>query len=327
MRTTSLGTGPIVSVLGLGCMGFAGSYGRPDDDACVATVRRALELGVTLVDTADFYGPGTSERLVGRALAGRRDEAVLATKFGMRRSPDGRMSVDGSPAYVRQAIDGSLERLGTDHVDVYYLARVDPQVPIDETVGAMAELVAAGKVRHLGLCEASPSTLRKAVAVHPLAALQTEYSLWERHVEDEILDACAELDVALVAYRPLGSGFLTGSITSASDLGEGDFRRHDPRFSSDNLERNVAIAATVRDLAADKGVTPAQVAIAWVLARGKHVVPIPGSTRRAHLDENAAATSVELTPAEVELLADLIPPGSAAGDRYPPPLLATIDRA
>jgi aryl-alcohol dehydrogenase-like predicted oxidoreductase len=329
MRTTTLGrTGPTVSALGLGCMGFAGAYGPSDDAECIATVRRALDLGVNLIDTADFYGPGTSEQLIGRALEGRgRDEVVLASKFGMRRTPEGQLYVDGSPGYVKQAIQGSLERLGTDHLDLYYLARVDPEVPVTETVGAMSELVAAGQVRHIGLCEASAATLRAASQVHPLAALQTEYSLWERHVEDDILSTCAELGVTLVAYRPLGSGFLTGQISSPSDLPEGDFRRADPRFAPENFERNSRIADAVRQVAVEKGVSPGQVAIAWVLSRSRNVLPIPGSKRRTHLEENVAALDVELTPSELDRLDERIPAGSTAGDRYPPPLLATIDRS
>jgi aryl-alcohol dehydrogenase-like predicted oxidoreductase len=308
-------------------MGFAGAYGAADDAEAVATVRRAVELGATLIDTADFYGPGTSERLVAEAVSTRRDDVVLATKFGMRRTPEGQMRVDGSPAYVRAAIDASLERLRTDHVDLYYLARIDPDIPVEETFGAMAELVAAGKVRHLGLCEASPTTLRRAAAVHPVTALQTEYSVWERHVEAEILPTCRELGTTLVAYRPLGSGFLTGSIASPDELEEGDFRRNDPRFAPANFASNAAIAAAVRAVADDRGVTPSQVALAWVLGQGDRVVPIPGSKRRTHLEENVAAAHVVLSDADRARLASAIPPGAAAGDRYPAPLLATIDRS
>ncbi|ACZ84453.1 aldo/keto reductase [Streptosporangium roseum] len=314
----SLGVGAV----GLGTMGMGGSYGPADESESVHAVHRALDLGVTLLDTADFYGGGVSEEIVGRALRGRREQAVLATKTGSVRGPGG-MSVDGGPAHIRRAIDGSLRRLGTDHVDLYYLARVDPRVPIEESVGAMAELVAAGKVRHLGLCEASAATLRRACAVHPIAALQSEYSLWERHVEASILPALRELGVGLVAYRPLGSGFLGGSVTSPDQLPEGDFRRGDPRLQGDNLVLNRALAGAVAELAGAKGVTPAQLALAWVLSRGEDVVAIPGTRRASRVEENASAAGLVLTPGELEALEAL---GTASGDRYPEFLMRTIDQ-
>lgn len=307
--------------IGLGTMGMGGSYGPADESASIHAVHRALDLGVTLLDTADFYGGGASEELVGKALQGRRAQAVLATKTGTVRTAEG-MRVDGSPEHIRRAIDGSLARLGTDHVDLYYLARVDPRVPIEASVGALAELVAAGKVRAIGLCEASAATVRRAHAVHPIAALQTEYSLWERHVEADILPTLRELGIRLVAYRPLGSGFLGGSFTAVDELADGDFRRGDPRFQGENLTRNKALAATVAALAAAKGVTPAQLALAWVLSRGEDVVPIPGTKSAARVEENAAAADLALTPQELGALDAL---GRAAGDRYPAFLMKTID--
>jgi aryl-alcohol dehydrogenase-like predicted oxidoreductase len=326
MENRKLGrTGPTVFPVGLGCMGFSGSYGAADEATCIATVHKALDLGVNLLDTADFYGPGTSESLVGQALRDRRDNALVATKFGIRRTPDGAMKVDGSPTYVRQAIDASLQRLGLDYVDLYYLARVDSQVSIAETIGAMAELVTAGKVRAIGLCEASSTTLRRANHEHPISALQTEYSLWERHAEDKILPTCAELGVTLVAYRPLGSGFLTGKINSLTDLAEGDFRRRDPRFAPENFEQNKKLAAVVHELAEEKGVTPARLAVAWVLSRGSNVVTIPGSKLPEHVAENVAAVSITLTPDDLARIDESVP-AFAAGDRYPAPLLAQIDR-
>ncbi|MGV9772157.1 aldo/keto reductase [Streptosporangium sp. NPDC003464] len=315
--------GPLeVGAVGLGTMGMGGSYGPADESESVHVIHRALDLGVTLLDTADFYGGGSSEEIVGRALQGRRAQAVLATKTGSVRGPGG-MGIDGGPAHIRRAIDGSLRRLGADHVDLYYLARVDPRVPIEESVGAMAELVAEGKVRHLGLCEASVTTVRRACAVHPIAALQTEYSLWERHVETSILPALRELGVGLVAYRPLGSGFLGGSFTTPDRLPEGDFRRADPRFQGENLTRNQALAAAVAELAAAKGVTPAQLALAWVLSRGEDVVTIPGTRRASRVAENASAAGLALTPGEAEALEAL---GTASGERYPEFLMSTIDR-
>ncbi|MDH6709471.1 aryl-alcohol dehydrogenase-like predicted oxidoreductase [Kitasatospora sp. MAA19] len=325
MTTRQLGTnGPRVSALGLGTMAMAGSYGAADEQESVATIRKALDSGINLIDTADFYGPGTAEKITGQAIAGRRDEVVLASKFGMRTLPDGRRVVDGTPAYVKEAVELSLSRLGTDYLDLYYLARIDPNVPVEETVGALAELVAAGRVRHIGLCEAASSTLRRAHAVHPIAALQTEYSLWERHVEDEILPTARELGVALAAYRPLGSGFLGGSFNSPEDLDPSDFRRHDPRFQGENFTRNKAIADAVAVVAEEKGATAGQLALAWVLAQGEDVVPLFGARRPSRIEENAGAAELKLSAEDLKRIADLVP--ATAGDRYAAPLLATIDK-
>ena len=295
----TLGTGgPEVGAIGLGCMSFSGVYGGFEGHDPDAVIHRALDLGVTLLDTADVYGPHISEEVVGRAIAGRRDEVVLATKFGLKPGPPGsgvRLAVDGRPEYVRIAIEGSLDRLGVDHVDLYYLHRPDTEVPIEETVGAMAELVAAGKVRHLGLSEASVDTLRRASAVHPIAALQTEYSIWSRDIEAEILPTCRELGIGLVPYSPLGRGFLTGTISSRDDLAEGDFRRAQPRFSDEALAEEKAALAVVERIAEAHGARPGQVALAWVLSRGDDVVPIPGTKRVAYVEQNAAAASLELT--------------------------------
>jgi aryl-alcohol dehydrogenase-like predicted oxidoreductase len=294
-------------------MGMSAFYGETDEAESVATIHRALELGITFLDTAELYGLGRNEELVGRAIAGHRDEVVLATKFWGHVNPDGTRRIDGSPEYVRAAIGRSLPRLGTDHVDLYYQHRVDPGTPIEETVGAMAELVTEGKVRHLGLSEASPATIRRAHAVHPITALQSEYSLWTRDPEGEVLDTLRELGIGLVAYSPLGRGFLAGRFDSPDELADDDFRRTNPRFTGENLERNRALAERVRAIGEAKDVTPAQVALAWVLSRGDDVVPIPGTKRRTYLDQNAAAGEVELTPDE---LAELEALGNAAGDRY-----------
>jgi aryl-alcohol dehydrogenase-like predicted oxidoreductase len=287
-----------VGAIGLGCMSFSGVYGGFEGHDPDAVIGRALDLGVTLLDTADVYGPHTSEQVVGKAIAGRRDEVVLATKFGLSPNTTGagpRLVVNGTPAYAHAAIDGSLDRLGVDHVDLYYLHRPDTEVPIEETVGAMAEMVAAGKVRHLGLSEASPDTLRRAAAVHPIAALQTEYSIWSRDIDDEILPTCRELGIGLVPYSPLGRGFLTGTIASTDDLPANDFRRLQPRFTDEALAENEAAVAVIRSIAEAHGVTPGQVALAWVLSRGDDVVPIPGTKRVAYVEQNAAAIDVELT--------------------------------
>jgi aryl-alcohol dehydrogenase-like predicted oxidoreductase len=299
-------------------MGMSAWYGETDEAESIATIHRALEIGVTLIDTADIYGAsfGDNERLVGRALAGRRDEAVLATKFANAVDSDGSRRIDGRPEYVREAIDASLARLGVDHVDLYYQHRVDASTPIEETVGAMAELVTAGKVRHLGLSEASAATIRRAHAVHPIAALQSEYSLWTRDLEGDILDTCRELGIGLVSYSPLGRGFLAGRFVSADELEEGDFRRTNPRFTGENLDQNRRLAERVRELAAARGVTAAQYSLAWVLSRGADVVPIPGTKRRSYLEENAGASEVELTHEELALLEEEFPRGVAAGDRY-----------
>jgi aryl-alcohol dehydrogenase-like predicted oxidoreductase len=322
----TLGTGDAaltVSGIGLGCMGMSEFYGTSDESEAVATITRALDLGVTFLDTADMYGPFTNERLVGRAIGGRRDDVVLATKFGNQRREDGSwVRINGTPAYVHAACEASLQRLGVDHLDLYYQHRVDKTVPIEETVGAMAELVQAGKVRFLGLSEAAPDTIRRAHAVHPITALQTEYSLWTRDLESEILPTLRELGIGLVSYSPLGRGFLTGAITSVDDLPENDFRRHNPRFTEEALAVNLAIVDTVRTIARAKGATPAQVALAWVLAQGEDVVPIPGTKRVRYLEENVGALDVRLTPDELAELTTSLP--SAAGDRYPD--MSSIDR-
>jgi aryl-alcohol dehydrogenase-like predicted oxidoreductase len=311
MDTRELGQGLVVSQQGLGCMGMSAFYGDSGDDAeSIATIHRALELGITFLDTAEMYGRGANEELVGRAIKGRRDDFVVATKFigaFSDRRPDGR------PETIRAAIEGSLQRLGTDHVDLYYQHRVDPLTPIEETVGAMAELVTAGKVRHLGLSEASAETIRRAHAVHPIAALQSEYSIWTRDPEGAILDTLRELGIGLVAYSPLGRGFLAGRFTSPDELDEDDFRRNHPRFTGENLERNRRLAERVKAIAEAKGATPAQIAIAWVLSRGDDVVPIPGTRRRTYLEQNAAASEIELTAQDLAALDEL---GEAAGDRY-----------
>jgi aryl-alcohol dehydrogenase-like predicted oxidoreductase len=324
MESRTLGQGLVVSALGLGCMGMSAWYGETDDDEAVATVHRALELGITFLDTADVYGQafGDNERLIGRAIAGRRDEVVLATKFGnAARSDSPQWRIDGRPEYVRSAIDASLERLGVQHVDLYYQHRVDADTPIEETVGGMAELVAAGKVRHLGLSEASVETIRRAHAVHPITALQSEYSLWSRDPERGVLATCRELGIGFVAYSPLGRGFLAGRFSSPDELDENDFRKRHPRFIGENLDRNRRLAERVRTLAAAKGVTPAQVALAWVLSRGEDIVPIPGTKRRRYLEENAAALELELTAHELTELAQI---GDAAGDRYAD--MSTVNR-
>ena len=326
METRTLGTrGLEVSALGLGCMGMSEFYGPADEVEAIATIRRALELGVTFLDTADMYGWGANERVIGKAIEGRREDVVLATKFGNVRGPNGEyLGIDGSPAYVRSACEASLERLGVEAIDLYYQHRVDLQTPIEETVGAMAGLVQEGKVRHLGLSEAAPETIRRAHAVHPITALQSEYSLWTRDPEAEVLPTVRELGIGFVAYSPLGRGFLSGRIRSADDLDERDFRRRGPRFQEDNLQRNLELVTEVEELAAQKGSTPSQVALAWVLARGDDIVPIPGTKRRPYLEENAAAAAIELTQEDVDRLERAFPLGVAAGDRYPD--MSTVNR-
>ncbi len=317
MNRRTLGAeGPEVSEIGLGCMGMSAFYGATDEQESTATIHRALDLGCNFLDTSDMYGPHTNEELVGRAIAGRREEVFLATKFGIKLTPGNppRRSIDGSPDYVRSACDASLKRLEVDQIDLYYQHRVDPSTPIEETVGAMAQLVAEGKVRHLGLSEANAATIRRAHAVHPITAVQTEYSLWTREVELEILPTLKELGIGLVAYSPLGRGFLAGRFSSPKELDEGDFRRLGPRFSGENLQRNLQIAQAVRELAAQKGITAGQLALAWLLSRDPHVVPIPGTKRISYLEENLAAADVSLSEQEAGQIAEALP--DAAGERY-----------
>jgi aryl-alcohol dehydrogenase-like predicted oxidoreductase len=326
MEHRKLGTqGLIVSAEGLGCMGMSEFYGQADEGEAIATIHRALELGVDFLDTADMYGPFTNEKLVGRAIADRRDQVVLATKFGNVRGENGeRLGIRGDAEYVKQACDASLQRLGVDHIDLYYQHRVDFEVPIEETVGAMAELVEAGKVRYLGLSEASPATIRRAHAVHPISALQTEYSLWTRDPEDEVLPTVRELGIGFVPYSPLGRGFLSGAITSIDDLAEDDFRRHNPRFQGDNFAKNLELVDRVREIADEKGVTAGQLALAWVLHQGEDIAPIPGTKRVAYLEENVAATEIELSTDDLRRIDEAAPHGAAAGERYPD--MSSIDR-
>jgi len=327
MRKRKLGQeGLVVSELGLGCMGMSEFYGPADEVESVATIHRALDLGINFLDTADMYGPYTNEQLVGQAIAGRRDDVVLATKFGIVRGPDPQVrGVNGRPEYVRASCEGSLKRLGVDHIDLYYQHRVDPTVPIEDTVGALAELVWQGKVRHIGLSEAAPATLRRAHAVHPITALQTEYSLWSRDPEDDVLPTCRALGIGFVAYSPLGRGFLTGRFAKFDDLPAGDFRRNSPRFQGTNFQKNLDLVRKVEEIAREKRCTPAQLALAWLLARGNDVVPIPGTKQRARLEENAQAVGTALSKADLARIDAVAPKGVAAGARYAETAMRLVD--
>jgi aryl-alcohol dehydrogenase-like predicted oxidoreductase len=331
MKTRKLGTtGVDLPVIGLGCMGMSSVYGSADDATSIAVIHRALELGINFLDTADIYGAGGNEELVGRAIKGKRDQVVLATKFGnvLKGSwadPKG-YDINGTPAYVKHAVEASLRRLSVETIDLYYQHRVDPRTPIEDTVGAMADLVKEGKVRWLGLSEAAPETIRRAHAVHPIAALQTEYSLWTRDPEDELLALTQELSITFVAYSPLGRGFLTGELKSPDDLAPDDWRRSNPRFQGENFQQNLALVGELEAMAREKGATAAQLALAWILTRGEHVVPIPGMRRIARLEENAAAADITLTESELDRLEQIAPVGAAAGTRYPEPMMAALNR-
>ncbi len=328
MQKRRLGRELEVTTLGLGCMGMSEFYGKRDDNESIATIHRALDLGVNFLDTADVYGPYKNEELVGRAIKGKRDKVVLATKFGIVRDPNDPQvrGINGKPEYVRQSCESSLKRLGVDHIDLYYQHRVDPNTPIEETVGAMSELVKEGKVRYLGLSEASPQTLRRAVQVHPITALQTEYSLWTRDPEDEILPTCRALNIGFVAYSPLGRGFLTGRFKKFEDLAEDDYRRLSPRFQGENFQRNLDLVQRVEEIAREKGCLPSQLALAWVLMQGNDIVPIPGTKRRVFLEQNIAAAGINLTPEDIQRIGEVIPAGAAAGKRYPENMMAAVDR-